>query len=282
MYEYTKRACDIMLSALALLVLSPLLASVAVLLKLTGEHYIFYAQERVGRGGKPFRLLKFATMLKQSPTMGTGDMTLRNDPRVLPVGRFLRKMKINELPQLINVLKGDMSLIGPRPLTPNSFSYYSEEVQAIIGRIKPGLSGIGSLAFRNEEDMVAESGLGPAEFYRQHIARYKGGLEAWYAEHRSTTLDLLIILLTLSVVVFPRNRLHMKLLGDLPRPDSAILARCLGLPPRVGTAASGSVDLHNLKPAKRAAARGLSTEAKLPFVPDTAKVKAPQATVSSS
>ena len=112
-----KRFFDIVLSGLAILCLSPLLIPVVIILKLTGEHYIFYTQERIGLGGKPFGLLKFATMLKNSPNMGAGDITTHNDPRVLPFGRILRKTKINELPQLFNIFLGDMSIIGPRPLT---------------------------------------------------------------------------------------------------------------------------------------------------------------------
>jgi len=205
-------------------VLSPLLVPVAVILKLTGEHYIFYVQQRVGLGGRTFGLLKFATMLRDSPKMGTGDITVRNDPRVLPFGGILRKTKLNELPQLINVLKGDMSLIGPRPLTRKNFNCYSNEVKAIITRIRPGLSGVGSLMFRDEEAMIANSGLPPAQCYQQHIAPYKGELEAWYAEHQCLALDLLLIGLTIWVVLFPKSRHYAKLLRDLPEPESAVLS----------------------------------------------------------
>jgi len=219
-----KRLCDIALSLCALVVLCPLLVPVVIILKVTGEHYVFYVQERIGLGGRPFGLLKFATMLKDSPRMGTGDITVRNDPRVLPFGRLLRKTKINELPQLINVLKGDMSLIGPRPVTASHFDCYSAQVKAVIGGIRPGLSGVGSLTFRNEETLIANSGLPPAECYRWHIAPYKGELEAWYASHQSLGLDLLLMLLTIWVVVLPGSRPYARLLRDLPQPDSAVLS----------------------------------------------------------
>lgn len=219
-----KRLCDIALSFFALVVLSPLLIPVMIILKITGEHYIFYVQERIGLEGKPFRLLKFATMLKDSPNMGTGDLTISNDPRVLPFGRILRKTKINELPQLINVLKGDMSLIGPRPMTQKHFDCYSERVKAVISRVRPGLSGVGSLMFRNEEILIANSGLPPAECYRRHIAPYKGELEAWYAGHQSFGLDLLLIFFTIWVVLFPKSRPYARLLRHLPQPDSVILS----------------------------------------------------------
>ena len=102
-----QRFFDILFSGFALLVLSPLLVPVMSILKLTGEGYIFYVHPRIGRDGKIFKLLKFATMLKDSPNLGTGDITINNDPRVLPFGRILRKTKINELPQLINIFIGD-------------------------------------------------------------------------------------------------------------------------------------------------------------------------------
>ena len=115
-----KRFLDIVCAALGLIVLLPLLCPLAILLRMTGEGKVFYRQERMGFGLKPFFILKFATMLENSPSLGSGDITLKNDPRVLPVGRVLRKTKINELPQLWNVLIGEMSLVGPRPLTRTS------------------------------------------------------------------------------------------------------------------------------------------------------------------
>lgn len=211
-----KRLLDILLSFIALLLLSPLLVPIMIILKLTGEHYIFYTHQRIGRGGKPFGLLKFATMLKASPNMGTGDITIRNDPRVLPFGRILRKTKINELPQIINVLKGDMSIIGPRPVTPNHCNFYSGEIKEIIGRMRPGLSGVGSIVFRDEETLVSVSGMPSQEFYKQHISPYKGKLEAWYYEHKSFFLDLKLIALTVLVIFRPGLDVH-KYLKGLPK-----------------------------------------------------------------
>ena len=208
-----KRLLDVVLSFLALVVLFPLLIPVVIILKLTGEHYIFYVHERVGRGGKPFGLLKFATMLKDSPNMGTGDITIRNDPRVLPFGRILRKTKINELPQIINVLLGDMSIIGPRPLTSKNFNYYSEEVKEIIGRMQPGLSGVGSIVFHDEEAIMVDSGMSYEEFYKLHISPYKGTLERWYYQNQSLLLDLKLIALTMLVVIRPGLDVHKYLKG---------------------------------------------------------------------
>lgn len=213
------RLCDVVLSLFAIVVLSPLLVPVAIILKLTGEHHVFYMQERIGIGGKPFGLLKFATMLKDSPNIGTGDITIRNDPRVLPFGRILRKTKINELPQIINVLLGDMSIIGPRPLTSKNFNYYSDEVKEVIGRMRPGLSGAGSIVFHDEESMMADSGMPYEEFYKLHISPCKGALEVWYYQNQSLLLYLKLIALTTLVVIKPGLDVHKYLKGIPSRPD---------------------------------------------------------------
>ncbi|MCG5548906.1 sugar transferase [Halorhodospira halochloris] len=135
-----QRLLDVFFSGLALLVLSPLLLGL-VLLRLTGEGEVFFRQQRIGRGGEPFELLKFATMLKDSPNMATGTVTVTGDPRVLPVGRVLRKLKLNELPQLINIFRGNMSVIGPRPQTRRRFDAFPAEAQREIVQVRPGLSG---------------------------------------------------------------------------------------------------------------------------------------------
>ncbi|MDC0392725.1 sugar transferase, partial [Gammaproteobacteria bacterium] len=138
------RFFDILLSLLALIILLPLLLPVMLILRLSGEGEIFFLQERVGKYREGFKLLKFATMLKDSPSIGTGTVTMKNDPRVLPIGKFLRKTKINELPQLFNIFLGHMSVIGPRPQTPRCFEAFPPKSQDIIIQVKPGLSGIGS------------------------------------------------------------------------------------------------------------------------------------------
>jgi hypothetical protein len=128
-------------------------------------------QSRVGRSGKPFNLYKFVTMLKNSPAIGTGTVTIKNDPRILPIGHFLRKTKINELPQLLNILFGDMSVIGPRPQTQRCFDAFTATSQAAIVQVRPGLSGIGSIIFRDEENLLhgqADS----VRFYDEVIAPY--------------------------------------------------------------------------------------------------------------
>jgi lipopolysaccharide/colanic/teichoic acid biosynthesis glycosyltransferase len=206
---------------LALLVLAPLLVPIALILKFSGEGEIFYKQPRVGYKAELFNILKFATMLKDSPNLGTGLVTVRGDPRILPIGAFLRRTKINELPQLINVLKGDMSLIGPRPLAPRGFNAYTDATKSIVTKIKPGLSGIGSIAFRNEEEMLQQVTGDQMEFYDQVIMPYKGRLECWYVENRNFVLYLVLILCTVLAVLLPSNRLLWRLYPGIPmRPDA--------------------------------------------------------------
>ena len=210
-----QRLLDILLSGLALLVLSPLLVPVAIALRLTGEGEVFFIQQRVGRGGQPFGLYKFATMLKDSPNLGTGTVTVKGDPRVLPLGRLLRKTKLNELPQLLNIFKGDMSIIGPRPQTQRCFDAFPARSQAEIIKVRPGLSGIGSIVFRNEEELMHAS-KEPERFYDQVIMPYKGALEEWYVANQGLWVYLMAIFLTAWVVIFPRSKLLRKIFPDVP------------------------------------------------------------------
>lgn len=218
MYKIIKRLFDFVMALLALTVLSPLLIPVIIGLLLTGEHYVFYFQERIGKGGKPFDIWKFATMLKNSPNIGTGTVTTRNDPRVLPMGKFLRKTKINELPQLINILIGNMSIIGPRPLVKKTYDLYADDVKECISKVTPGLSGIGSVIFRDEEYYVSKA-KNPVEFARQYIQPQKGELEKWYYHNRSLYVDFMIIFLTCWVIVFTKSDLVYKVFKTLPRLD---------------------------------------------------------------
>lgn len=211
-----QRLFDIVFSALALVVLMPLLLPIAFLLRFTGEGEMFYRQERVGLATRRFGLLKFATMLKDSPNMGTGTVTIAKDPRILPLGHFLRKTKINELPQLLNVLAGDMSLVGPRPLTPDRFAVYPPEVQAAVAKVVPGLTGIGSIVFRDEENLLR--GANQVEFYDRVIAPYKGALEEWFVRRRDLAVYFMLIFTTIWVVLFPSSKIVWKVFPDLPVP----------------------------------------------------------------
>lgn len=210
-----QRLLDILLSGLALLILAPLLIPVILILRFTGEGEVFFVQQRVGRGGAPFGLYKFATMLKNSPNIGTGTVTVKGDPRVLPFGRFLRKTKVNELPQLLNIFKGDMSIIGPRPQTRRCFDAFPPASQQEIIKVRPGLSGIGSIVFRDEEELMHASAY-PERFYDDVIMPYKGQLEEWYVAHQGLWTYLAAIFATAWVVLFPKSKLVWRLFPGLP------------------------------------------------------------------
>ncbi len=216
-----QRLLDILFSGAALLALSPLLVPLLILLRLTGEGEIFFRQNRIGLGGRKFGLLKFATMIKDSPNIGTGTVTLKGDPRVLPVGRFLRKTKINELPQLLNILLGDMSVIGPRPQTQRCFDAFPQRSQEVIKMVRPGLSGIGSIIFRGEEDMM-DASKDPDKLYDHIIMPYKGLLEEWYVERQGTWLYLKLIVLTTWIVAFRHSRAVWKMFPNLPVPPTEL------------------------------------------------------------
>ncbi len=211
-----QRFFDILFSGLALIVFSPLLIPIIIGLRLTGEGEIFYVQQRVGKDGKMFGLFKFATMLKDSSNMKMGTVTVKNDPRVLPMGKFLRKSKLNELPQLLNIFLGDMSVIGPRPQTNRCFLAFPKSSQDAIIQVRPGLSGIGSIVFRDEESMLDNPDIDRLQFYDDIIAPYKGELEQWYVEHYSLYTYFMLIGLTVWVVLFHKSKIYNVIFKDLP------------------------------------------------------------------
>jgi len=217
----TTRLLDIVLSTIFISWVLPLWIIVIPILRLTGEGEVFYRQPRVGKNGKQFNLLKFATMLKNSPNLGTGELTVHNDPRVLPIGRFLRKSKINELPQLINVLLGDMSIVGPRPQTPRCFAAFPQEAQNRIMQVRPGLSGIGSILFRGEEKLLQHAA-NPETFYDQIIMPYKGEIEQWYIDRPTMKNYFLVIITTIWIILFPKSRIAWKLFKGLPAPPAEL------------------------------------------------------------
>ena len=218
-----QRILDILLSCLALLVLTPLLVPVILVLRFTGEGEVFFRQKRVGLGGQMFSLLKFATMLKDSPNIGTGTVTLKDDPRVLPFGRFLRRTKINELPQLINIFLGDMSLIGPRPQTQRCFDAFPTSAQEQIIKVRPGLSGVGSIMFRGEEEMMHAS-KNPDRFYDEVIMPYKGSLECWYVQNQGFWTYLKCVFVTAWVVIFRNSPLVWSAFRGVPQPPAELVS----------------------------------------------------------
>jgi lipopolysaccharide/colanic/teichoic acid biosynthesis glycosyltransferase len=220
MYLLFKRLCDIAVSGVALLLLAPLLIPIIIGLRFTGEGYIWYKQERIGYQNKPFLIWKFATMLKDSVNMQGGIITTKRDPRITPMGGFLRKSKINELPQLINILKGDMSVVGPRPVMQKSFEVYPKDVQATIYNVKPGLTGIGSIIFRDEEELITQvkkKGEDTWEFYANSIYPFKGKLEKWYQKNKSVVVDLKIIIITAWVIINPLSDMVYRWFKDVPK-----------------------------------------------------------------
>ena len=218
MYSFFKRTLDIFISVIAILLLLPLFIPIIIILKFSGEGEIFYLQERVGKGGELFKIYKFATMLKNSERIGTGIYTAKNDPRILPFGNFLRKSKINELPQIFNILNGDISVVGPRPLIKKTFNLYDLEDQKIISTVKPGLTGIGSIIFRNEEELLSDANSNNLEsFYEKNISPYKAALEKWYITKSSIFIDLKLNFLTAWVIFFKHSRLPWRLFKDLPK-----------------------------------------------------------------
>jgi len=217
MYQIIKRFFDIVFSLVAIIILLPVFIPVILLLLLTGEHEVFYKQDRVGYKNRIFKILKFATMLKNSPNMGDGDITKRGDPRITKVGKLLRQSKLNELPQVLNIFLGDMSFVGPRPLMKVGFDRYSDEMKSKVYNAQPGLTGIGSIVFRDEELIITQSNLPPHECYRDIILPYKGALEVWYKQHQNFFTDFMILFLTAWYIVFPKSNMVYKVFPSLPK-----------------------------------------------------------------
>lgn len=190
---------------------------IMVILRITGEGEIFYFQKRIGFKNEYFDIWKFATMLKNSMNMGSGSITVRNDPRVTKFGKFLRKTKLNEFPQVINVMKGDLSIVGPRPLVDRTFNAYPDEVRDLVYDVKPGITGIGSLVFRDEETLISNSKEDPHTYYSKYVAPYKGELEMWYQKNASLWTDFKIIFATAWVILFPESSIISKWFNGLPQ-----------------------------------------------------------------
>ena len=220
MYIFFKRFFDILASGIAILILSPILIPIIIGLRYTGEGHVWYKQERLGYRNNPFYIWKFATMLKNSANMPGGYITVKKDPRLTPMGDFLRKSKINELPQLFNIFFGHMSVVGPRPVMKVSFQAYPENIKNVIYDVKPGLTGVGSIIFRDEEELITDvrnKGGDIHGFYVNQIYPHKGNLELWYQKNKSLILDFQIIILTAWVIFNPESKTYEKWFKDLPK-----------------------------------------------------------------
>jgi lipopolysaccharide/colanic/teichoic acid biosynthesis glycosyltransferase len=199
------RFIDFFFSLFLLIVLAPLLIlPIFFLFKIKGLKNFFFSQERVGKNFHFFKIYKISTMNSDSELSGT--ITVKDDSRVLPFGNFLRRSKINELPQLINILKGEMSFVGPRPLTKEVFNLYSEENQKIISTVEPGLTGIGSIFFSDEENLLSQQFFSEQiRFYKDIIVPYKASLEIWYVNNKSLYLNVKIMFVTF-LLLFPNSK----------------------------------------------------------------------------
>ena len=217
LYLFSKRITDLILAFIALVFLLPIFITISIILASTGEREVFYLQERLGFGNKKFKIIKFATMIKNSPNIGTGSLTLRNDPRVLPFGKFLRKSKLNELPQVFNVIIGNMSIVGPRPQMLVDFEKFPKINRDKIYNSKPGITGLGSIIFRDEEKIISNYKGDKHEFYKNMIAPYKTDLELWYLINKSFFLDLKIIFVTALIIIFPKTNIYKLFFKSLPK-----------------------------------------------------------------
>jgi lipopolysaccharide/colanic/teichoic acid biosynthesis glycosyltransferase len=190
-----KRLFDILVSAVVLILLFPLFLILSLAVMLGSPGGAFFRQTRVGRGGEPFQLLKFRSMRPGSEAMGQITVGER-DPRITGVGHFLRKTKLDELPQLINILKGDMSIVGPRPEVPKYVAMYSAE-QRIVLEVRPGLTSMASIAYINENEILGKS-TDPERTYIEMVMPAKLELDLKYVGEQSMGLDLKIIFQTIA------------------------------------------------------------------------------------
>tara|TARA_B110000967_G_C18629475_1_gene432891 strand:- start:67 stop:747 length:681 start_codon:yes stop_codon:yes gene_type:complete len=220
MKRIIKRLFDLTIAVLSLLLLFAPMILVMIILKFTGEGEIFYLQKRLGYLNNEFKIIKFATMVKNSPNIGTGSLTLRGDPRVLPFGNFLRKSKINELPQIFNVIIGNMSIVGPRPQMKVDFDKFPPKKRNEIYKSKPGITGIGSIIFRDEEKWISNFNGDKHEFYKNKIAPYKTDVELWYYKNQSMFVDVKLVILTAWVIIFPNSDFVERIFKSLPKKPS--------------------------------------------------------------
>jgi len=214
-----KRLYDIFVALVFLIILLPLFIPIMIILRFSGEGEVFYRQLRVGKDNDPFYITKFATMLKDSPNIGTLEHTLRDDPRVLPIGKFLRKSKINELPQIWDILVGKMSWVGPRPTTPDHHNSYPSSYNDTMMGLMPGITGVGSIIFRDEEEVLSKA-KDHDHCYVNEVVPYKAELESWYKENRTFIMDIILMLLTAWVIIKPKSDALFEIYPSIPIKDT--------------------------------------------------------------
>lgn len=206
-----KRLFDLIAASAALLIISPILLGIAILVKLEDGGPVFYRGLRIGRGGRPFRIFKFRSMVVDAERIG-GPSTADNDPRITKVGRLVRKYKLDELPQMVNVVIGDMSLVGPRPEVPQYVALYSEEEQAIL-TVRPGITDWATL-WNPDEGAVLAGSPDPEKTYLEKIRPVKIRLQLHYVRTRSLWTDLAIVMRTLAAITFRLKPRAMDVLDE--------------------------------------------------------------------
>ncbi|MGH8610595.1 MAG: sugar transferase [Gammaproteobacteria bacterium] len=195
-----KRALDVLGSAVGLFILSPLFLAIAIAIKFDSPGEVLFRQVRVGRDGRPFRIFKFRSMVVSAPLLGTA-LTVRADSRITRVGAFLRRCKLDELPQLLNVLAGDMSLVGPRPEFPEFMNFYAPEEREIILSLRPGMTDYAAILFRDESSLLDGTN-DPIETYRREIMPIKFAYYQRYSHDVGLLNDLRIIVATILLLAF--------------------------------------------------------------------------------
>jgi lipopolysaccharide/colanic/teichoic acid biosynthesis glycosyltransferase len=200
MLRAARRSVDLLASAIGLALLTPLLLSIAVFIFLDDGRPVLFRQRRVGRRGKLFSMLKFRTMAVRSPGSA---ITASGDSRITPIGRHLRRLKLDELPQLLNVVRGEMSLVGPRPEVAKFVRLEDPRWQRVL-QVKPGITDLATLLYRNEEELLAEAS-DPEAFYREVVLPEKLRINAIYMDTRSWSRDFKLIALTLRCSLFPKT-----------------------------------------------------------------------------
>jgi len=198
-----KRIFDITVALMGLIILAPILVVIAILIKVDSPGPVFFRGKRVGQYGKIFYILKFRSMVPDAPQKGAA-ITCKDDARITRIGRVLRKTKLDELPSLVNVLKGEMSLVGPRPEAPVWVERYTFQQRAVL-TVKPGITGLAQIKYRNEEALLSGANL-EAEYL--HVMNDKLNIDLSYLENRSFISDLRILMETVAVLLKRSRVIH--------------------------------------------------------------------------
>jgi len=204
MYPFFKRFFDIVFALMGIVITGPFLLLSILIIFISGETKPLFIQLRVGKDRQLFRFYKLRTM-KRTQSQNSGPITFHGDDRITKVGLFLRWSKMDEFPQFFNVLNGDLSFVGPRPLMPETFYAYDKSTQKRIAKVKPGITGVGSVVFRNEALLLKQAGENKQkDFYLNKILPYKGELEEWYVKHQSFGVDLKLLFFSAAVIAYSR------------------------------------------------------------------------------